>query len=251
MVWISIDEDDDDANRLFATLVNALCTCAGSRILIVLYDLHRISRPDACALLDSLVERLPDHVALLMGTCIEPPLQLGRWRAHGELGEFSLDDLRFTEEEAARLAAGAPHAIADQRTVHDALARTGGWAVGLTMLLQSRWGVPSAGRGGRGASGDAALRNLFAYPAKKVLGDLPLDLQEFVLRTSFVVELEPRLCRALTGREDIVNAIPDALPARLTWTACTPASNRCANSTPRTCAGLRRVVASSGSVARQ
>lgn len=255
VVWISIDEDDDDANRLFATLVhgleplglawetepqelirrvagagaqsraalatlvNALCTSAASRILIVLDDLHRISRPDAYALLDSLVERLPDHVVLLMGTRVEPPLQLARWRAHGELGEFSLDDLRFTEEEATRLAARAPQAIADQRTVHEALARTGGWAVGLTMLLQSRWGVPRTGRGGRGANGDAALRNLFAYLAKEVLGGLPRDLQEFVLRTSIVVELEPRLCRALTGRTDAAAVLEDLYRRNLFLTA--------------------------------
>lgn len=255
VVWISIDEDDDDANRLFATLVhglgplglawetepqelirrvagagaqsraalatlvNALCTSAASRILVVLDDLHRISRPDAYALLDSLVERLPDHVALLMGTRVEPPLQLARWRAHGELGEFTLDDLRFTEEEAMRLAASAPQAIADQHIVHEAVVRTGGWAVGLTMLLQSRWGVARAGRGGRSANGDAAQRNLFAYLAKEVLGSLPRDLQEFVLRTSILLELDPRLCRSVTGREDAAAVLEDLYRRNLFLTA--------------------------------
>ncbi len=255
VVWISIDEDDDDANRLFATLthgleplqlawetepeqliarvagtgaqsraalatlVNALCTSVTPRILIVLDDLHRIGRPDAFALLDSLVERLPDHVTLLMGTRVEPPLQLARWRAHGELGEFSLDDLRFTEEEATRLAASAANPIADERMVHEALARTQGWAVGLTMLLQSRWGAPRSGRGSRGATGEAAQRNLFAYLAKEVLGSLPRDLQDFVLRTAILTELEPGLCHAVTGREDAAAVLEDLYRRNLFLTA--------------------------------
>lgn len=249
VVWISIDEDDDDANRLFATLVhgleplglswetdpqdliarvsgagtqsraalatlvNALCTSVASRILIILDDLHRVARPDAFALLDSLVERLPDHVAIVLGTRVEPPLQLARWRAHGELGELTLDDLRFTEEEVARLAAAAPNAIDDERMVHEAFVRTQGWAVGLTMLLQSRWGVPRAGRSVRSLNGEAAQRNLFAYLAKEVLGSLPRDLQDFALRTSVLAELCPDRCRAVTGRED-AGAVLDELYRR-------------------------------------
>lgn len=255
VVWISIDEDDDDANRLFATLVhgleplqlawetdpqelvrrvagsgtqsraalatlvNALCTSVAPRILIVLDDLHRIGRPDAFALLDSLVERLPDHVALLIGTRVEPPLQLARWRAHGELGEFTLEDLRFTEQDATRLAASAPNAIADERMVQEALARTQGWAVGLTMLLQSRWGAPRSSRGSRGSNGEAAQRNLFAYLAKEVLGGLPRDLQDFVLRTSILAELEPGLCRAVSGREDASAVLEDLYRRNLFLTA--------------------------------
>src|SRR5688500_7168188 len=140
LLWISIDADDDDRHQFLATLlraveplelvwdtppesllanaersesqcraalaafVNALCTTRSNRIVIVLDDLHRIDRPDTYALLESLIERLPDHVAFVLGTRIEPPLPLARWRAHGELAEFIPWDLQLTEQDALALA---------------------------------------------------------------------------------------------------------------------------------------------------
>ena len=66
-----------------------------------------IEKSEAFELLDSLIERLPDHVAVVLGSRVEPPLSLARWRAYGELGVFTPEDLQFTHDEAARAGAGA------------------------------------------------------------------------------------------------------------------------------------------------
>jgi LuxR family maltose regulon positive regulatory protein len=250
VVWVALDEEDDDANRMFATLVqaleplqlawdtpprdlaarvidagtqaraalavavNALCTTETARVVIVFDDFHRIGRPDVVAMIESLVERLPEHVSVVVGTRTEPALPLARWRAHGEVGEFSLADLRFDEAEALELA-GVDGLAADaaREAVSEALRRTQGWAVGLSMLLQS--GGAAAGMpGGRtaaqaapAASGELGQRKLFAYLAHEVLGRLPEDMQDFVLRCSILTELTPALCAAVTGRDDAAHVL--------------------------------------------
>ncbi len=240
VVWIAIDEEDDDANRLFAALVlaleplglnwevppreliarvagmgvqtraalaaavNALCSSVAGRVVVIFDDLHRVAGNDVFALLESLVERLPEHVSLIFGARVEPPLPVARWRAHGEVGEFSLADLRFTAVDAARLVASHGEPV-EGAVIQDALRRTQGWAVGLSMLLHARQPLPLLDRGrarALAASGETGQRKLFAYLAQEVLERLPVDLQDFLLRSSILTELSPELCEALTGRED-------------------------------------------------
>lgn len=243
VAWITLDEDDDDANRLYATLVqaveplglawdvepravaagvagagtqtrtavaalvNALCTSPAGRIVLVLDDLHRLRGADSMALLEALIERLPDHVALLLGSRVEPALPLARWRAYGELVELGPEALRFDLHDALALAAarlGAAPAAGDVRT---ALERTQGWAAGLGMLLQSRHRAPE--RAALGGGTDAANRQLFAYLAQEIFGELPADLQEFALRVSILTELSPVPCRAVSGRTDAAAVLED------------------------------------------
>lgn len=247
IAWITLDEDDDDANRLFATLVqaveplglawdveprvvaagvagsgtqtraavaalvNALCTSQAPRVVIVLDDLHRVRGTDSMALLEALVERLPDHVALLLGTRVEPALPLARWRAYGELVDLGPEALRFELDDALALAAARAGATPEQAGVRAALERTQGWAAGLGMLLQSR--QRSAERVPLGGGTESANRQLYAYLAQEIFRELPDDLQDFALRTSILAELSPAPCRALTGREDAA-AVLDALYRR-------------------------------------
>ena len=233
--WVALDEDDNDRHRFFAALlraaepldlawetppgtllasaaasdsqcrtalaefVNALCTTAMRRIVFVLDDLHRVDRPDVLELLESLIERLPDHVALVLGSRVEPALPLARWRAHGELAEFIAWDLQFTESEALALAATRLGSEPDARAVHDLWRRTQGWAAGLTLALNA----PHGGRtGAPGAASENTHRHLFAYLAQEILADLPEELREFVLRCSVLFELSPAACAAVSGRED-------------------------------------------------
>jgi LuxR family maltose regulon positive regulatory protein len=235
VLWIGIDTDDNDTNRLFtalvqsaqplslsweidprallagvsaskaharaalAALVNALCTTTAPRVVIVLDDLHRIDKPEAFEILDALIERLPDHVAVVLGSRVEPALSLARWRAYGELGVFTAEDLQFSGEEAKALSAVRFGRTLDADAVRDAVARTHGWAAGLMLLLQSRAGIDATVATEEGGDSN---RHLFAYLAQEVLEELPPDLQDFVLRCSILLELNPRLCNALSGRND-------------------------------------------------
>lgn len=247
-LWVNIDTDDNDTHRLCAALiqafepleltwdidpaallanvagsapqrraalaamVNALCTCDAERVVLLLDDLHRIEKPEAFEFLDSLIERLPDHIAVVLGSRVEPPLSLARWRAYGELGSFTPADLRFSNDEAEALAVARFGHSLDPGSVRDALTRTRGWAAGLLLMLQSRVEHPIAGIRVQ-SDGSDSNRHLFAYLAQEVLDDLPPDLQDFVLRSSILIELNPALCEALTERAD-ARQVLDALYRR-------------------------------------
>jgi LuxR family maltose regulon positive regulatory protein len=236
-LWVGIDADDNDTHRLCAALiqaleplkliwaidrdallanvagsgpqrraalaamVNALCTTSVERVVLVLDDLHRIENPEAFELLDSLIERLPDHVAVVLGSRVEPPLSLARWRVHGELGVFAPDDLRFSTDDAAALAQARFGDAMDETSVREALVRTRGWAAGLLLMLQSRAGRMTVTERHAADAGESN-RHLFGYFAQEVLEDLPPHLQDFVLRSSILIELSPPMCELLTHRVD-------------------------------------------------
>jgi LuxR family maltose regulon positive regulatory protein len=250
-LWLSIDADDNDTARLFAALVqamepldlaweidprtllasiaasraqmraalaalvNALCTSSAQRVVLILDDLHRITRPEAFELLDSLIERLPDHVAVVIGTRVEPPLSLARWRAYGELEAFGPDDLKFDTEAALQLAAARYGRSLATPDVQAAIDRTEGWVAGLMLLLQSR---AAPARNVRADAADAN-RTLFSYLAQEVLTELPEDLKEFVLRVSILTELSPSLCNSVTGRSDSKQVLEDLYRRNLFVTA--------------------------------
>ena len=236
LLWATVDEDDNERQRFFATLlrmleslqlawetppaallahaarsdsqcrtalaalVNALCTVSVQRIVLVLDDLHKIDQPGVFELLESLIERLPDHVAIVLGSRVEPALPLARWRAHGEFAEIVPWDLQFTEAEAAALASVRLGVGLDTEALREIVRRTHGWAAGLTLALQSH--MRSGPQLDGGATRDQSDRHLFAYLAQEVLAELPAELCEFVLRCSVLTELSPDACEIVTGRSD-------------------------------------------------
>ncbi len=232
LVWATLDEDDNERHRFFGTLlraaeslslawevapsdllvhaagtesqaraavaalVNALCTATARRIIWVLDDLHLVDCVEACSLLESLIERLPDHIGLVLGTRVEPNLPLARWRAHGELAEFVPWDLQFTEAETNQLASARLGSALDPLEVRTVWRRMHGWAVGLTVALQAYRrdaDVPAS------ALSD---RHLFSYLAQEILADLPEHVREFLLHSSVLFELSPEACKAVTRRPD-------------------------------------------------
>ncbi|MDD2769891.1 MAG: AAA family ATPase [Methylococcus sp.] len=234
-VWLSLDEDDNDPNRLFVSLlgalqkvrldwrqdpqvlasqvdtggpgaraavsglVNALCSYPGERLLLVIDDLHRIGDPGALQLLDTLIDKLPPETGLVIGSRTEPGLSLPRWRARGELGELLAGDLLFNEEDAMVFANSRPAGALPPEFVRQALIRTEGWAAGLQLMFGAEESVAASDAD---VSMGCADRHLFAYFAAEALAGLPPDLRDFLLHCSILPELDPARCAAASGRDD-------------------------------------------------
>ena len=245
VVWVSLDAEDNDANRLFAALFEALAaldlpwpvspatvlaqlqdaspaarTALGplidalggrpdARIALVLDDLHHITDAAALQLLDTLIARAPPELCLYIGSRVAPPLSLARWRAGGELVELGLEDLQFDLDAAQALCRLRGLEAPSDEALQAALTRTHGWVAGLQLML----GSAHNGAGLPALIGPAAHRHLFDYFAQEVLAQLPPPLQQFVLYSSVLPELSPALCQAVTGRSDAV-AVLDALLGR-------------------------------------
>jgi LuxR family transcriptional regulator, maltose regulon positive regulatory protein len=242
VAWVSLDAEDNDANRLFAALLGALAalelpwtvppatvlaqlqdaspaarTALGplidalggrpeARIALVLDDLHHVTDAAALQLLDSLIARAPPELCLFIGSRVAPALSLARWRAGGELVELGYEDLQFDLDAAQALCRLRGLEATSDEALQAALARTHGWVAGLQVMLGSARGGASL----PALIGPATHRHLFDYFAQEVLAELPPPLQQFVLYSSVLPELSPALCQAVTGRGD-ARALLDAL----------------------------------------
>jgi LuxR family transcriptional regulator, maltose regulon positive regulatory protein len=176
-------------------LVNALAASELQRGLIVLDDLHRIADPRIFELLQWLIERLPEHWAVVVCSRTEPPLPLARLRVAGELAEFRQDALCFGADEVAALRATLP-AETPLPDVQELLQRTAGWPVALRLSLTA-----PAGMHPRRLAGPSHIvqRHLFDYLAAEVLDDMPAELQQFLLRCSVLPEMTAARCAHVSG----------------------------------------------------
>ncbi len=133
----------------------------------------------------------------------DPPLDLARLRARGQLKEVRVADLRFTVGEASELL----HATDAARTqllspaVISALAaRTEGWAAGLQLAalsLREQTDVE-----GFVAAFTGSHRYVLDYLTEEVLERQDPEVREFLLETSILDRLCGSLCDAVTERAD-------------------------------------------------
>ena len=134
--WLTLDAHDNDPARFWSYVAAALrkadvdvppafeaavaapgtspatplCPCSSTRWLsseqehiLVLDDYHLISEPEIHEGMRFLLQHLPLTSHLVIATRAEPPVDLSRLRARGELGEIVSDQLRFSDAEAAAL----------------------------------------------------------------------------------------------------------------------------------------------------
>lgn len=222
LAWVSMDEDDDEVRfvaclcaalepydlpwrtapealaalagqdgergrvRALAELVNALAGADVARGVIVLDDLHRVAAAPVLELLQALIERLPERWSVLLSTRVLPALALARWRASGDLREFGQEQLVFSADEAAALAAA--EGMADR--ADELYRRTRGWPAGLRLLL-------TAPR--RPGSAQASARDVSDFVASEVLDGLPPELLDFLLRVAVLPEMTAARAAAVSG----------------------------------------------------
>ena len=84
------------------TLINELHQTEGHFVL-VLDDYHLLRSTSIHDFIDELLSHPPQHLHLVLGTRLDPPISLNNLRARGLVTEVRLQDLRFTEAEAAVL----------------------------------------------------------------------------------------------------------------------------------------------------
>ena len=90
------------SQHLLTTLINDLSTIFTSLIL-VLDDYHFITSQVVHESLNYFLEHMPQQIHLVMTGRTDPQIHLSRLRAHGQLNEIRVSDLRFTLEEAVQL----------------------------------------------------------------------------------------------------------------------------------------------------
>ena len=176
-------------------------------LVVVLDDLHRLTRPDLIHAIAYIAGHLPPHVHLIVTTRQPCGLGLHRLRMSGDLAEIDQDDLRFNDDEAGPLlsvVAGRPISSSDIEVL---TARTEGWAAGLCLaglILAEEKDV----RGSVASfQGDSPL--VAEYFQDEVLIDLPPETVRFMMETSVLDEITTGLCQEVTDRPDAGTILED------------------------------------------
>ena len=230
--WVSLDRDDNDPRRLWASVVAALAACPSvppaSRlhapwvwrpgaqpeflaeladavqalprpIRLILDDVHELVDPVALHGLQTLMRNRPAGFQLVLSTRLDPPLSLPRLRLAGRLWELRADRLRLSPAEAAALLEGSGLRLTPGQvdTLHQ---RTGGWAAGLRLAALAVT---------RTADRDAFLdqfsgneSSVADYLVGEILSRLPQDIQEFLRVISISDPVPSGLAAELSGREE-------------------------------------------------
>ncbi|GHO98245.1 LuxR family transcriptional regulator [Reticulibacter mediterranei] len=234
VAWLSLESLDNDPTRFWISVIAALRTCrpemgthaltllhtaaplasslttlinefAGQRaenspLVLILDDYHVIDEPSIHASLTFWLEHVPPHVHLVMGSRVDPDLPLSRLRVRGHLVEIRDTDLRFTREETQRFLIQRMGLALSEADVTLLEARTEGWIASLQLaaLFLQKQTDPSASVHMLSGS----QRFVLDYLREEILTNLPEDLQDFLLKTSWLNPLSASLCDAIRGRED-------------------------------------------------
>jgi LuxR family maltose regulon positive regulatory protein len=233
VAWLSLDERDDQVDRLlhymisavksvvpelgpiqvgsmtnlqqaelsnsFFMFVNAI-TAHGGRIVFVLDDAHHLQSPEVLDMLADLVDHAPGNLCILATCRQEPDLPLPRWQARAAMTHISASDLRFGGEEAAAFLAQTMGLELDNSKVERLLQQTEGWIAGLQLAAISvQQGLNTAeivsGFGGQ-------ERLVVDYLTTEVLARQPDDVRQFLLQTSVLDRMCASLCQQLVPGTD-------------------------------------------------
>ena len=164
-------------------------------LVLVLDDYHQLEGDSVHAGMRRLLDYLPDHMCVAIATRTEPPLQVPRLRARGQLVEVDAGELRFSLPEAAMLLndlLGLELADEDVAALHQ---RAEGWPAAVYLA-----GLSLRNRTDRHEfivrfAGDD--RHIVDYLGEEVLADLDPDTRGLLLRTSILERVSGPLCDAV------------------------------------------------------
>jgi LuxR family maltose regulon positive regulatory protein len=150
---------------------------------------------------------------LIIATREDPPLPLARLRAHGELAEVRVQDLRFSAAETTRFLQEVMGLALPAEVIAALDARIEGWPAGLQLVALSlqRQDDPAAAVAALAGSHHFILN----YLTEEVLRRLPADQQDFLLDTAILPRLSGPLCDALLERHDSAAQIEALYAANL------------------------------------
>lgn len=196
-------DTDASAQQISDVLLNALNDALDTPALLVIDDYHLAASQDVATLLDHFLAFLPAHLHVIVATRYAPTWEhLVSWRARGQVMEIKRDALAFTPDEIAALFHDTYNRPLSSRDVEILHAQTEGWPIALQLVWQELRAKPKATLTDLLTRGTESLDTLFAYLAHDVLAQQPRDVQNFLLQSATLRELEAQACDAVTRHTD-------------------------------------------------
>ncbi len=233
VLWLSLDEEDNDPGRFVTylvaafqqidaeigtktlqmlqspqppqaeTLVTALINdLVGKRkpVILTLDDYHFIQNPMVHEMVGFLLEHQPAHIHQVILTREDPLLPVSRLLSRGQAGEIRQEDLRFSPSETAYFLNQIMGMKLSQDEIRALQRRTEGWIAGLQFAALSMEGHPGLRDFVKNFAG--SNRYILDYLFEEVYSHQTTDVQDFLVQTSILNQLTADLCDAVVERED-------------------------------------------------
>jgi len=181
--------------RILTRLLNDLEHLLPDETVLILDDVHHLTTEASQVLLVFLMDHLPSHLHVLIGTRGDLP-GLARWRARNRVFELHSQELMFVaaEVEAFVHAMGLPLGFEATCTLRE---RTEGWIAGIQLVTLALRGHADAALALRKTG--VSHRFLLDYVREEILMPQPPEMQRFLLRTSVLERLTGPLCESVTA----------------------------------------------------
>ncbi|MEM7126800.1 MAG: LuxR C-terminal-related transcriptional regulator [Chloroflexota bacterium] len=245
VLWLSLDEADNDVRRFFTYFAAALCqldpsfesivdgllsetqgelpltsivtrllnhlVSYGKPALLVLDDYHEIEEPLIHEALSFWLDNQPPHFHLAITSRSEPPLPLPRMRVRREITEIATEDLRFSHAESSDFLNQHMQLNLSESDINHLDSVTEGWVASLQLAALSLQGKEDPAEFIQSFQGDN--RYVVDYLVHEVLDKQPGYIRDFLLQTSILGRLNVQLCNAVTeqvGSQQILEALDRA-----------------------------------------
>ncbi|WP_244272829.1 LuxR C-terminal-related transcriptional regulator [Burkholderia lata] len=224
--WLTLDQGDNDPSRVLHVLNLCLLRMGGERptsgnmpsiedVTLAVFDriaahatpfvlfvdeFEAIHDQGVIALFQEIVDRLPRHGRIVIGSRSQPHLPLGRLRTQGKLLELDAEQLRFSLAETDRMLNGQTGMALSVEDLDHLQRKTEGWPAALrlaSLALENR----DATRAliDRFSGSHEAIAE---YLIEDVLGSLSEPVQAFLLRCSVLRQFSVPVCSALNPGVD-------------------------------------------------
>ena len=232
VVWLSLDEGDNDARRFLMYIMAALAqldptfdaiqeeflqashgelptttivttllnqvVAYGQSVVLVLDDYHQITEQTIHDALTFWLDHQPPNAHFVITSRAEPPLPLSRLRVRRQVTEIDAEALRFTLDEASGFLNQHMHLNLSDDDIAQLDYVTEGWVASLQLAALSLLNKDDPSAFIQTFMGDN--RYIVDYLVTEVLDRQPGYVRDFLLQTSILERLNVQLCNAVTGQ---------------------------------------------------
>ena len=188
--------DPPPISVLLTYFINDLA-CLTKPTILVLHDYHVIYSPDVDEVTDFLIENRPPNLQIIITSRAMPAFSVSRWRARNDITEVNLNDLRFNYDETNQFL----HEVMGLSLTDDQVGilhkQTEGWVTGLQLAALGLRNHNDSGEFIHQMSGDD--RFIGDYLVDEVIEQQPLEVRQFLVRTSILNRFSASLCNAVLG----------------------------------------------------
>lgn len=193
----NLDLEQTNVDSLASLIANDIYENVKEHFAIILDDYHLIEENrTVTALINQLIQRVDEncHFIIASRTLLNLP-DMTLLVARSMVGGLSYEELAFQPEEIQDLWLKNFHLSMSANEAAELASETEGWITGLLLSRQVQAGkMPERMRGAK-----VAGVGLYEYLVEQVLERQPLQVQQFLLRTSLLEEFDADLCREVLG----------------------------------------------------